>query len=273
MNNKKNKIDSAKELKLRVSVGVLVKVLFTNPATGQITLALERIATLRKINGSSKVDVTVKPFGGGVRITDPQELKKLIDDFQYDSEKSKEEKDFRILIYQEMWGKIKEICNDQWHGKGKRIFDYSPDRELAEEFEDSLNVKLKSDEYRLIPKSMIVQNLPSRTNNIRAQGRPTVRVYYIFEAWIKSYELIKLMMTKSKEYSENDFKKAALKHAELGGKGRANSIMIIGIDELRDKFNSIPLKERSGNINFNEFKLEENVLALFSEVKSLNYDF
>ena len=90
MNNKKNKIDSAKELKLRVSVGVLVKVLFTNPATGQITLALERIATLRKINGSSKVDVTVKPFGGGVRITDPQELKKLIDDFQYDSEKSKD---------------------------------------------------------------------------------------------------------------------------------------------------------------------------------------
>jgi hypothetical protein len=273
MDNKKNKTDSIKEFKLRVSVGALVKVLFTNPATGQITLALERIATLRKNNGSSKVEVTAKPFGGGVRITNPQELKRLIDDFQYDSEKSKEEKDFRILIYQEMWGKIKDICNDQWHGKGERIFDYNPDRELAEEFEDSLNVKLKSDEYILIPKSMIIQDLPIKTNNVRAQGVPTVRVYYLFEAWIKSIELVKLMISKSKEYSEDDFKKAALKHAEQGGKGRANSVLTIGLDELMDKCNSIPLEKRSGNINFSGHKLEGNVLALFSEVKNLNYDF
>lgn len=271
--NKKIKTNAAKELKLRVSVGALVKVLFTNPETGQITLALERIATLRKFKGSSRVDVTAKPFGGGVRFTNPEELKRLLKDFQYDSERSKQERDFRILIHPEMWGKIKEICNEHLHENRKRIFDYSPDRELAEEFEDSLKIKIKPDEYILIPKGMVIQDIQSKTNNVRAQGMPTVRIYYIFEAWIKSYELVKLMLTKSRQFCEDDFKKAALEDAERGGKGRANSVLTIEIDVLRDFCNSIALEKRNGNINFGKNQLEENVLALFSEIKSLNYNF
>ena len=273
MNNKKIKISTAKEPKLRVSVGALVKVLFTNPATGQITLALERIATLRKFNGISSVDVTAKPFGGGVRITNPKELKRIIKDFQYDSERSRQERDFRILIHPEMWGKIKETCNEHLHDNRKRIFDYSPDRELVEEFEDSLKIKIKPDEYILIPKGMVIQDLKIKTNNVRAQGMPTVRIYYIFEAWIKSHELVKLILTKSRQFSEDNFKKAALEDAERGGKGRANSVLTIGIDVLRDFCNSIPLEKRGGNINFGVHKLEGNVLSLFREVKSLNYNF
>jgi hypothetical protein len=273
MINKKIKTNAAEKFKLRVSVGALVKVLFTNPATGQITLALERIATLRKLNGIPRVDVTAKPFGGGVRFTNPEELKRLIKDFRYDSDRSRQERDFRILIHPEMWSKIKEICNEHLHENRKRIFDFSPDRELAEEFEDSLKIKIKPDEYILIPKGMVTQDSQSKTNNIRAQGMPTVRIYYIFEAWIKSNELVKLILTKSRQFREDDFKKDALGDAERGGKGRANSVLTIGIDVLRDFCNSIPLEKRGGNINFGAHKLEENVLALFSEVKSLNYNF
>ena len=273
MINKKIKTNAAEKFKLRVSVGALVKVLFTNPATGQITLALERIATLRKFNGISRVDVTAKPFGGGVRLTNPKELKRLIKDFQYDSERSRQERDFRILIHPEMWGKIKEMCNEHLHEKRKIIFDNSPYRELTEEFEDSFKIKIKPDEYILIPKGMVIQDLKIKTNNVRAQGMPTVRIYYIFEAWIKSNELVKLMLTKSRQFSEDDFKKDALGDAERGGKGRANSVLTIGIDVLRDFCNSIPLEKRGGNINFGAHKLEENVLALFSEVKNLNYNF
>jgi len=273
MNNKKIKMNTAKEFKLRVSVGVLVKVLFTDPETGQITLALERIATLRKFNGISKVDITAKPFGGGVRFTNPKELKMLINDFQFDSERSRQERDFRILIHPEMWGNIKKICIEHLHENRKRIFDYSPDRELAEEFEDSLKIKIKPDEYILIPKGMVIQDLQSKTNNVRAQGMPTVRIYYLFEAWINSHELVKLMLAKSRQFSEDDFKKAALEDAERGGKGRSNTVLTIGIDALRDHCNLISLEKRGENINFGSHKLEGNVLALFSKVKNPNYDF
>ena len=273
MNNKKIKEITARNSKLRISVGTLIKVLFTNPETGLITLALERIGTLRRLNGESNVQITVKPFGGGVRITNPQVLKKLTYDFKYDSERSREERDFRILVLPETWGKIKEICKEHLHGTGEKVFDFSPDRELYEEFEDSLKIKIKPDQYAVESKGMVIEDLPIETSNVRAQGTPTVRIYYLFEGWIKSYELIKLIMTKSNQYSEDDFKKAALIDAEQGGKGRANSILTIGLNELRDRFNSIPPEGRNGPINFGSHQLEGNVAALFSEVSSLRYSF
>ncbi|MGB8320170.1 MAG: hypothetical protein WCE54_18700, partial [Ignavibacteriaceae bacterium] len=140
-------------------------------------IALERTATLRQINGKPDVVVKAKPFGGGVRITSPQELKHYIGEFNYDSELSKQEKDFRVLVRPESWVKIKGICREHLTGLEKTVIDISPNRELSEEFEDSLRIKLTSENYYLKLLGMAIEEKPDETENIRSKGIPTVRVY------------------------------------------------------------------------------------------------
>ncbi|MEJ2614706.1 MAG: hypothetical protein P8Z35_07095, partial [Ignavibacteriaceae bacterium] len=140
MNNHNIDIGATDELSLRVSAGVLVKVLFENPQNGQTMLAFERTATVQEINGKPEVIVKTKPFGGGIRIINPQALKKYIGNFHYDSERSRQERDFRILVQPESWEKIKVMCMNMKEME-ERILDNSPDRELHEEFNDCLKIK------------------------------------------------------------------------------------------------------------------------------------
>lgn len=175
-------VGATEELSLRVSVAALVSVLFRGPEDGRTMLALERTATLRKIEGRPKVTVKAKPFGGGVWLANPQALKGLIGHFHYDSERSRQERDFRIQIQPASWEKVKEICWEHLKETEKGILDSSPERELAEEFEDTLNVRITPDQYRLKLRGIIVEDLPGETDNVRAEGLPTVRIYYVFEA-------------------------------------------------------------------------------------------
>jgi hypothetical protein len=81
-------VGATEGLSLRVSVATLVSVLFDDPEDRRTMLALERTATLREIEGRPEVTVRAKPFGGAVRLTNPQALQGLIGHFQYDSERS-----------------------------------------------------------------------------------------------------------------------------------------------------------------------------------------
>ena len=74
-------VGATEELSLRVSVAALVSVLFDDPEDGRTMLALECTAALREIEGRPEVTVRAKPFGGGVRLTNPQALKGMIGHF------------------------------------------------------------------------------------------------------------------------------------------------------------------------------------------------
>ncbi len=87
-------VGATEELSLRVSVAALVSVLFDDPEDGRTMLALERTATLRETEGRPEVMVRAKPFGGGVRLTDPQALEGMIGRFHYDSKRSRRERTF-----------------------------------------------------------------------------------------------------------------------------------------------------------------------------------
>jgi hypothetical protein len=174
-------VGATEELSLRVSVAALVSVLFDDPEDGRTMLALERTATLRETEGRPEVMVRAKPFGGGVRLTDPQALEGMIGRFHYDSKRSRRERDFRLQIYPASWGKVKEICREYLKETEKGVLDSSPERELAEEFKDTLNVRIIPDQYHLKPRGIIVEELPSETDNVRAAGLPTVKIYYVFE--------------------------------------------------------------------------------------------
>jgi len=268
MNNHNIGIGITDALSLRVSVGVLVKVLFENPEDRQTMLAFERTATLREINGKSEVIVKTKPFGGAIRIINPQALKEHIGNFHYDSERSRQERDFRILVHPDSMKKIKEICLDE-KVIGEGFLDTSPDQELLEEFNDCLKIKITPEQYNLKYRGIAIEDFPSETDNIHAQGLPTVRIYYIFEAIINSSGIISQMIDSSSQYSDMDLKKIALEEAKHGG--RANAVLTINIDDLKEFFHSIPGNKLSRLIPFKDHQLDGNVVAVLDEIEHPKY--
>ena len=257
---------------MRVSVGVLVRLLFENPETGRQMLALERTATLREMKGRPEVVVKAKPFGGGVRLTDPQKLKNLIGDFHYDGKRSRQEGDFRIQINPASWKIIKEICKEHYLKETETgILDSSPEHELAEEFEDLLKIKMTLTQYHLKRRELIIEDLPDETDNINAQGLPTVRIYYLFEAKIKDPEIIKMMLENCREYSDEDLQKMAIDDVKNGGKGRANAILTMDLEEVKNIYNTIPFERRSEPVRVGEHQLDGNVPAVFEEINHPKY--
>lgn len=264
-------VGATEELSLRVSVAALVSMLFDSPEDGRTMLALERTATLREIEGRPEVTVRAKPFGGGVRLINPQALKGLIGHFQYDSKRSRRERDFRIQIRPASWEKVKEICQEHLKGTEKGILDSSPERELAEEFEDTLNVRITPNQYHLKPLGIVVEDLPSETDNMRAEGIPTVRIYFVFEARMKASEIITMILANNRRYSDKDLQEMAWKDVQQGGRGRANAILALGLDDLKDVYRSIPTDRRGGPIRVWGHQLDGNVLAILEEVDTPKY--
>jgi hypothetical protein len=255
-------VGATESLSLRVSVATLVRVLFYHPENGQTMLVLERTATLREIEGRSEITVRAKPFGGAVRLINPQALRKVIGNFHYDSEQSCQENDFRILIDTASWKKVMDICRQQLNGTEKRILDSSPMRELTEEFEDTLHVRLTPGQYDLKPFGIVVEATPVETDSVRAEGFPTARVYYLFEARIGASEIITMLLDNHKRYSDEDLEKMAWEDARRGGRGRANAILALKLDELKDVYRSIPIERRHDPIKVGSHQLDGNVWAV-----------
>lgn len=262
-------VGATEELSLRVSVATLVSVLFDHPENGRTMLALERTATLREVKGRPEVTVRASPFGGAVRLTDPQALEERIGHFHYDSLRSRQERDFRIQVHPTSWGKVKEVCREHLQGTENGILDSSPERELAEEFEDSLNVKITTGGYHLKSRGLIVEDLPVETDNVRAEGLPTVRVYYVFEARMEAPEIIRMVLANSSGYSDKDLEKMAWEDALHGGKGRANAVLVLGLDELSGVYQSIATHLPDEPIRVRGHQLDRSVLAVVEETDQL----
>jgi len=262
---------SLDELSLRASVACLIKVLFKKQGDESRILALERVATLRQIQGKVKVTVTAKPFGGAVRIINPQALRISIGNFQYDSKRSRRERDFRILVKPESWGKLKDICCEHLKNPEKGILDTNPERELTEEFEDTIHVSISRDQYQIIPRGMSIEAMPVETNNVRAAGIPTVRIYFLYEAWITDPIIINRMLTNSRQYTDEDLQNQAQQDAQHGGKGRANATLTLKHDDLIGLYRSLNLGMQDELICFEGHLIENNVLAILDEVAQTRY--
>ena len=253
------------ELSVRVSVAVLVRLLFNNPGDGKIMLVLERTANLQPIEGNLEVLVRAKPFGGAVMLLNPQALQDMIGHFNYDSEKSRQERDFRIMIQPSSWKKIKKICRDHFHGTEKGILDDSPVRELEEELQDSLAVKIKADNFKLRLTNMIIENVPQKTKNMRARDFSTFRIYYIYEALLQDPKLITMVLENSKGYSDKDLHELAYQDKRQGGRGRANAVLALPLDEVFEKYRSVSNDNRRRSMYFKEHLLDGNVWAIIAK--------
>lgn len=246
-------------LSLRVSVATLVRVLLASPEDGRRMLVLERTATLQGGEGGSEVSVVAKPFGGAVQIVDPRALQEAIGDFHYDSERSRRERDFRLNIHPESWEAVKRICRAHLRSGGGSILDTSPDRELAEEFGDALGLTISPGDYRSSLVRMLVDNAPRKTRSVRAPGRPTVRIYYVFEAWLDSPDIVAAALESGSRTSDQDLRSAALGDAREGGRGRANGALVLGFEEVCARYRATPTHPPGEPLSIGGHRLAGNV--------------
>jgi hypothetical protein len=262
---------TANDLSLRVSIATLVRVLFENPRNGDLMLALERKATLHETENRPSVEVKSQPFGGAIRIHDPSMMRDLIGDFQFDSERSRSEQDFRIFIRPSAWETVREFCIEHFSYIDSPILETDPERELAEEFSDAFKFDLKPEQYILKPVATVVENDPSRTENIHAKGILTARIYGIFEARIVDSSLTHILMMNSESLSHQDLCELALKDAQHGGRGRANAILALPLKHITDHYLAMPPKERNAPILFEKNRLNETVLAVLEDITVPKY--
>lgn len=227
-------VGPTKELSLRVSVSSLVRVLIKNPSDRRMMIVLERTATLLKDGSNTVVEVRAKPFGGAARILRTELFRELIGDFHFDSDRSFEERDFRIQIHPGSWEKIIELCMEYRHDKIEKLVEFGPARELSEEFSDSLHIKINPSDYDLTPSGLLIDDRLTATKNVNARGYPTKRIYFLFEALVKNREIIDMIMDRQGQSSDQVLRELAYDDARFGGRGRANDILVTYFDKLEE---------------------------------------
>ncbi|HEU0293235.1 MAG TPA: hypothetical protein VFR47_10900 [Anaerolineales bacterium] len=264
-------VGATEVLSLRVSVGALVRVLFEHPRDGDLMLALERKATLHEVDQGRIVEVKSQPFGGAIRIRDLKTIRKLIGDFHFDSERSRSEQDFRLLIRPSGWSAVREFCVEHFDRVDDPVLEADPTRELAEEFADALQISLRPDQYIHRPVATVVEDEAAPTENIHAEGLPTARVYRIFEAHISDSSLAHAMLSNSESLSHQALYELAWEDAQNGGMGRANAILALPLKRITDVYLAMPPKERNTSILFEKNRLDETVAAVLESITVPKY--
>jgi hypothetical protein len=260
------------ELSTRVSVATLARVVFANSDDGSLMLALEHKATLLTNQGEQTVVVKAQPFGGAIRLQNLTTLQDLISNFHFDSERSRSERDFRIFIRPSDWETVRDYCVTSFQEGVESDLESDPDRELVEEFEDTLGIELRTDQYRVNPIGIMVENNPVPTRNIHASGSPTVRIYRVFEVQILDPALCQAMIENSKQHPNPVLGELALKDVRIGGRGRANAMLVIPMKVIRDFYLSLAPELRHKPVNFENTRLDGNVPAVLEDIPVLAFE-
>ena len=259
-------VGATENLNLRVSAAALVRVLFEHPRDGEFVLALERKATLRDAESGRAVEIKSQPFGGAIRILNPSTIQDLIGDFHFDSERSRSEQDFRIFIRPVNWEVVRRFCIQHFSRDNDSVLETDPTRELAEEFADALKINLQPTQYVYRPAGFVVENDPAPTDNIHAQGHPTVRLYRIFEVHILDTSLCMTMLTNSDRYSDQELQQLALEDARNGGNGRANAVLTLPLNLITDAYLALQSEARLIPMAFAGHQLDVSVPAILEAV-------
>jgi len=231
-------------------------------------LALEQKATALK-DGS--INVSAQPFGGGVRILNSNSLREMLGEIEFDSEHSKQKQDFRILITPSKWALVKSYCLDHLASPDDHEIESTPDRELIEEFEETLHVDIKPGQYTVEPLGIVIEDNPVLTENWYARGYPTVRVYRTYQVQIIDLDLCELMLAANDKYSDQELVALAAKDLKNGGSGRINSVVALPLNRVTEAYRALPLELRYKNIVIEDRNLDESVLAILGNIDVPQY--
>jgi hypothetical protein len=251
---------------LRVSVATLNRVILGHPKNENIMLALERKAS---VSNDGSVRVRARPFGGGVRILDQAHLQTLIGHVRFDSERSEREGDFRILIAPSQWELVKQYSLRHLAGQDDMELESLPHRELIEEFAETLSFSLQPHQYSFRPTGFVIENRPVHAN---VQRRSTVRLYRTFEVEIVDIALCHQMLSANQRYSDEELGQLALEDSRNGGRGRANSILILPLNLVLEAYLALPSEIRHQKMVIENHRIDESVLAVLGEVDVPQYE-
>lgn len=261
------------ELRLRVSVAALARVLFTHPSDKATMLALEHKAYIPVETADRQISVQAQPFGGAVRISDPEELERRLGAFRFDSQRSHDDRDFRIFVRDSSWDRVLELCRKEWARGEGGVVESDPIREMEEEFKDALGIELDPDQYSMVGVGVILEDQPRPTINARALGEPTARIYKLHEVWIQDLGVVESVMTHSESHGSKALRSEVLEAARSGGPARANGILVAPLEAIRAAYLDVPPERRARPLPFNGTLLGGNVPAVLEDVFVPDYQF
>ena len=264
-------IGPTSELDLRVSVATLSRVIFSHPDDSVEMLALEHKAALVMGAESDSAEVRVQPFGGAVRIANPDQFRTIVGAFNYDSQRSRDEQDFRVYISPGSWDAVREFCRDHLLEADHSLLDSDPVRELVEEFEDTLGFPLQSRQYSISPVGLVVEHEPAPSASLRAAGNPTVRIYRIDHVVILDPGLCQMMVRNSMDHTASVLRGKVELDVENGGKGRANSIFATRLEKITSFYRSLGPERRGEILSFEGTVLAGNIAAILEDVPVPKY--
>lgn len=255
-----------------MSVATLARVVFEQPRTGQWLLALERLcqATVAA-DGQASASLWARPFGGAMRLRDTAPLRARIGVFEFDSERSRAEQDFRILIRPAAWDSLCQYCWQHFSAVDDPVLEAGPARELAEEFADALAIRLRAEQVVSRPVGIRVAQRPAPTHNPRAPGYPTARIYRVFEVRIVDAALAQALLDNSEHHSDDDLRAQALADLRQGGRGRATAILTVPLKPICEAYLAVSLEARAAPLTFDNHSLDVNVPAILDGVEMPGY--
>jgi hypothetical protein len=259
-------------MSLRVSTATLARVLFPHPDTGATMLALEHKATVHHEGHQPQVVVRAQPFGGAVRILRPEKLQEHLGGFNYDSERSRRDQDFRIFIHPSSWKDFLDCCVSGLAREEIATVESDPTRELEEEFADALGIRLKPAQYETKRGRFVVEKKPAPTANVRARGDPTARVYWVDEVRIQDPGLCRSMLAISETLSAEDLREQAFDDDKYGGHGRANGMYTALLTRVCEAYLAVPLDQRAEPLPFDGTLLSGNVPAVLEDILSPKFE-
>jgi hypothetical protein len=255
-------VGATHRLRLRVSIAALARVVFEHPQTGEQMLALERKATLHKETDRRLVEVKSQPFGGALRLYQPEALREVIGAFHFDSKRSRSERDFRIFIEPAAWQAVQEFCLHHFRQPDDPVLEADPVRELTEEFGKTLDVSTAPHQFRSTLVGTVIDEHPSETSNYFARGALTARIYRLFETQILDRSLANRMLSCSAGCSDQDLGELALRDFESGGRGWANTVLTLPLKQVSELYAALPAGTRNRAVDFQGHWLDETVAAI-----------
>jgi hypothetical protein len=118
---------------------------------------------------------------------------------------------------------------------------------------------------------MVVEDHSSPAKNFYARGHLTTRIYRIFETHILDPALISAMLKNSEHYSRDDLRELALEDAQNGGKGWANAVLTLPLNQISALYLATPPEARDGPVSFEDHQLDETVAAVLEGIPVPKY--
>jgi hypothetical protein len=198
-------------------------------------------------------------------------LKEILGELNFYSVHSQEEADFRLLIPASGWEAVKEYCLAHLAKLDDAYLESAPARELSEELLEAVHVDLRIEQYSIHRMGFVIEDPTSLALHDHAGGRPTARIYNLFEVMIIDAALIRRILEANRRTSARDMISLALKGHQNRRKGWINSVLTLPIQLVMEEYLRLPKEARFRTVNIENHWLDASTLAILPEVEVAQY--